>query len=195
MGDTSAGARTSDSNVQAPPGGGLVKQIVGYSSHWQQESYEGELGERIRGLFTAALLSGLNGGAARLDGDGWVVTTESLRRYVKDNVGEETRNLGVTQVPQIEIPDGAESIVLTRLETPPDAVRVKVTTEETETFLVLNDNHTGKRREPLQDGRATLELRPGAYGLITLPSGYDHPDGAINVWAGKELSIELRSVE
>lgn len=87
----------------APPGisnlAGSTKTFIGYATQYQDQSFEVEVADsEMRGVFTKVLIDGLNGAAAKHNGD---IDADSLRDYLTIQTPIEAQKQGYKQIPEI----------------------------------------------------------------------------------------------
>ena len=81
------------------PSAGRTKLFVGYATQYQDQSFEIEVGgSEMRGVFTKALIDGLNGAAANQNG---IINADSLRDYLILQTPIEAQKQGFKQKPEI----------------------------------------------------------------------------------------------
>lgn len=138
-----------------------VQQWVLYAAGFTQYANRREIAWSVRrGLFTEALLEGLNGKAARADGR---ITMISLADFVKTRLEELTRPLGISQ----ELgwnPAGRydDLVLLSGVAVSRTLVEVRVPTG-TNRVLVADDLDNFTAEASVQDGVARLELAAGIH--------------------------------
>ncbi|PLS78587.1 MAG: hypothetical protein CYG59_17720, partial [Chloroflexi bacterium] len=126
------------------PGVADVVQFVLYAAGFTQYANERPISPEYstrRGLFTRALLDGLNGGAAVRQGGEWVVTTRRLVPYLVSRLKYLTRAEGVRQELSWNPAGPARDLVLAPVDTPTlQAVSVGITTLPAPSELIIEDD-------------------------------------------------------
>jgi hypothetical protein len=149
-----------------PAGTAEIKQFVMYAAAFTQFANEKaiELTDK-RGLFTKALIEGLEGKAAKRSQGKWVVTTMSLVPYVTMRLQELATPFSLSQKPSLG-PGAAEELVLA--EVPPALQTVVVTVpgvgDET-VVIVMNDRLKEIMRGAVRNGAVQFDLVFATYVL------------------------------
>ncbi len=163
---------TTDEAKEALPG---LIQLVMYAAGVHELANERNLiyNDR-RGLFTEALIEGLNGAAARrnpLTGQG-EVTSERLISYVRDRLDQLTKNENLRQHAWLETRGIPRPLVLATGVTP-RLVTLKVTVPRGTRRLVVQDEHNGLVLDKrISSSVAEVpELEMTGYTITAQPSG------------------------
>jgi hypothetical protein len=174
----------------APPLSGLV-QVAMYASRFTEFAHEVLRNSSLRGLFTEALLDGLNGGAAVYDKTSriWVVPISRLRPFVHDRLEELTHREGVKQSFWFEMEGSSDDLVLCSDVTPwrwPVTISVPPGTNQ---VVVLDHQLEQLMARELSDGATsvTFKLPPQLYTVRAEPNNLVE---TINVTAGP-LCLDL----
>ncbi len=141
------------------------KQLVHYGAAFRSAANELDVLGTTRGLFTAALLGGLNGEAATFDEGVGVVTAGGLARFVRNRVDELARERGLSQRPEPRHwGDPDEFVLVEGVE--PAARRIAVTVGAEPGELRVSDARMKEvlRREfAAGAGVVAVGLAPGNY--------------------------------
>jgi hypothetical protein len=171
------------------PGAENVTQLILYASGFTQYAYERAIhySER-RGLFTKALLEGLNGKAPKRQGGEWVVTSESLVPYVTQRLEELARHEGLRQNLSRGPVGRVRELVLARVN--PPLQKVSVTSGVPGGEVVVKDENMEEiePRVPLVEGKAELELIPGLYYIVVEPGNSGR---VVSVGGDEAIAVSL----
>jgi uncharacterized caspase-like protein len=179
-----------------------LTQVVLYAAGFTQYANERHLlySER-RGLFTEALLEGLNGGAATFDqaSDSWVVRSDRLISFVYDRLKELTSGEQVEQDLWTDPRGVPRHLVLSTGVKPPllqvtvkaPGVTVK-TPAGASRIVVLDERLRPIESRPVLDSQDTItfELPPGQYVIKAEPDG---PAEVINL-LDRPLHVDLEEL-
>jgi hypothetical protein len=150
--------------------------VVLYAAGFTQYANERHLlySER-RGLFTEALLEGLNGDAATFDAasDSWVVCSDRLISFVYDRLKELTSGEQVEQDLWTD-PRGVPRHLVLSTGVEPRLLQVIVKAPAGASQITLLDEHLLPiESRPVLDSRDTItfELSPGQYVIRAEPGG------------------------
>ncbi|MCV7423950.1 caspase family protein [Mycobacterium yunnanensis] len=146
-----------------------VKQYTFYASEFQKSAYErAPVFTTMRGLFSRALISGLEGAAAVRQSGDWVVTTDSLARYLQRKVPALAAEHDLHQEPQREFSGPANDLVIVTVSAPVErSVTFELAPEE-KTLLVFTAAY--ELVAELMAPATTVGLAPGQYMVLALPS-------------------------
>lgn len=148
-----------------------LKQMIHYGASFNHAASERPYLGVIRGIFTKALLEGLEGAAARMVSGTGVVAAGDLGRFVTARVEQLARQVHLSQIPEpryIGDPDAfviAESVV-------PAEQRIEVTVDPGPGELCVRDEALKmvKRQETTDaDDVVVLNLLPGLYEIERVP--------------------------
>jgi Caspase domain len=154
-------------------------QVVLYAAGFTESANERHLiYSHRRGLFTEALLEGLNGAAAGVgERSSGMVTTARLIPYVRDRLDELTRAEHVRQHMWHEIRGARDSLVLATGVTPwRQSVRVLVPQGTTRVQVLDSHDRLVEDRKVAPDQLSIdIELELTTYTLVAEPSGVTGP--------------------
>jgi uncharacterized caspase-like protein len=169
-----------------------LTQVVLYAAGFTQYANERHLlySER-RGLFTEALLEGLNGGAATFDAasDSWVVCSDRLISFVYERLKELTSGEQVEQDLWTD-PKGVPRHLVLSTGVEPRLLQVTVKAPaRTSQITVLDKDVQQIESRPVLDSRDTItvELPPGQYVIRAEPGG----QGEIINLVDRPLHVDL----
>lgn len=138
-----------------------VKQFILYGSAFTQYANERAIDySDRRGLFTKALLEGLEKAAVRKEGR-WVVTTDSLVPYVAKRLKQLAKKFELIQEPS-RGPGIAVDIVIAEITPTFYKVTVEYSTDGAE-VIVKNQKLKEIKRATIEGGKVQFELVPGLY--------------------------------
>jgi len=148
-----------------PAGTEDIKQFVMFAAAFTQYANEKKIDySDRRGLFTKALIEGLNGEAAtRVDGS-WVVTTTSLIPYVTKRLEELAKPFHLRQRPSVGT---AAELVIAPVKPNPQTVTVSVPGAADGVFVIAkNDKLKEIDRAAVQGGVAKFSLVFAMYSFV-----------------------------
>lgn len=178
------------SNDPPTPGAAAVTQFILYAAGFTEYANERALEYSTRrGLFTKALMEGLNGRAVKKVGEEWIVSTEKLVPYVVERLDQLTKVFGVRQ--QLGWNPAGRPIThldLAKVATP-GLFPLFVTTQFPGTNIIVRDDHLQEfQRKTLFEHRASFDLPPSSYCVHVEPGGHGR---IVEVGPGKPSTITL----
>jgi hypothetical protein len=143
-----------------------------------------------RGLFTRALIEGLEGNAVTLVDGRWVVTCLSLYAYVETRLDELVKEQRLKGSQHLSWnPAGvAKDIELAQLSEPP-RLTLKVVAPNSTSVEIYDKRNQRRETKMVDDGVVEFELEPGMYRLAGLP---DDTGDIIDVRPGRRMEVVLR---
>jgi hypothetical protein len=142
-----------------------------------------------RGLFTKALIEGLEGKAATRGHGRWVVTTMSLVPYVTKRLQELAAPFRLRQRPSLG-PGAAEELVLAEVQPALQKVIVAVPGVRDETMVIVeNDRLKEIMRGAVRNGAVQFDLVFATYVLKI--AGDEKRGGAISLEPGGPNTFEI----
>jgi hypothetical protein len=161
---------------EPPVGAGRVKQFVLYGAGFNEYANERKLRfDTRRGLFTRALIDGLNGAAAKRVGREWVVTSDSLVTYSQKRLDGLARQENLEQHLEYNpagLP-GALSLATVR-EPWHQLVTIKTRAPGLNVVIEPTDAQPPRHFDAVEH-EITVELSFGQYNVRTEPGGYVDP--------------------
>lgn len=166
-----------------------VTQFILYAAGFTEYANERALKYSTRrGLFTEALIEGLNGRAVKKVQGEWVVSTDTLVPYVETRLEQLTEGEKVRQQLNINWAGLPRQLVLAKVAHPP-LYPLSVDTSFPGINVVIYDHKLQEfHRRLLSGNRAEFHLPPGLYRISVEPDG---PQELVEVGPGKPSSITL----
>jgi len=167
-----------------------VTQFILYAAGFTEYANERALKYSTRrGLFTEALMEGLDGRAVKKVQEEWIVSTETLVPYVEMRLEELTKQENVRQQLNIDWAGLPRPLVLAKVAHPP-LYRVSVYSSFPDANVVIYDHKLQEfKRKPLSGNHTDFHLPPGLYRICIEPDG---PQELVEVGPGKLNSITLK---
>jgi hypothetical protein len=144
-----------------------VSQVVHYATRWLGKAHERptEAELKHRGLFSTALMEGLEGWAAVRTRRGSVITVASLQGYIVHRMRHLVDEYGIDQRPVFRTEANPDLVLFDGI--PPLRTDVVVTAPESEPELVIyDDKDIEVVTVALDTGTSTVPLAPRTYSFV-----------------------------
>ena len=158
-------------------GANLGKRLFGFGTKWKKVSWERQMSDgKIHGVFTTALLAGLNGAAAHPDTG--LVTANSLRNYLLNYMrdflsAEDRQNPDVEEEPDVNDLDNAgDNMVFAAVPPPRYNVQIQFPAAAAGKTFNLLDNKFQPVASTIANGAAwAVPLARGTYMVEVVGTG------------------------
>ena len=142
-----------------------LKQRVLFAAGFTQSANARPVHNTKRGIFTEALLEGLNGGACRKRENGeWEISFRTLTDYLAVRVKQIAKDEGYGSQEVHESTDGEAGDLILLQSPKPELIRMTAEVSTLQGSVIVRDRYFQElSRKPLQNGKAEFEFPAGEY--------------------------------